>query len=258
VPFEAAAAREGGLRENVPMANAASWDARTYDAAFGFVAEGGADLVELLDPRPGERVLDLGCGTGRLTAALAEAGAEAVGVDADPAMIARAREQFPELRFELADGERLDSDPGRWGGPFDAVFSNAALHWMTRPEAVLRGVAALVRPGGRFVAELGAAGNIATIEDALRAALVEAGVPRVQQPSLWYFPSPAAYTALLERHGFELRALWHFERPTPLDGGEARCMAAHVRGAVFRHAGACRHRAGRARRRGADPRPAVG
>ena len=201
------------------MADRSTWDAEAYDESFRFVSDHGLELVRLLDPQPGERIVDLGCGTGRLAAAIAGAGAEVVGIDSDPAMIGRARAQFPALRFERGDGERLDEDRERWGGPFDAVCSNAALHWMTRPEAVLRGVAGLLRPGGRFVAELGAAGNIAIVEAALRAALEEAGVPRAEQPAPWYFPSPADYASLLEQHGFEVRALWCFERPTPLEGG---------------------------------------
>ena len=206
------------------MPDRSTWDAETYDESFRFVSDHGLDLVRLLDPQPGERTLDLGCGTGRLAAAIAEAGAEVVGIDSDPAMIAQSRAQFPgaqfpALRFEQGDGERLDEDLGRWGGPFDAVCSNAALHWMRRPAAVLRGVAGLLRPGGRFVAELGAAGNIAIVEEALRASLEEAGVPRAEQPEGWFFPSPAVYAGLLEQHGFEVRALWCFDRPTPLEGG---------------------------------------
>lgn len=216
------------------MTSPSTWDADGYDASFAFVSDHGESLVRLLEPTDGERVLDLGCGTGRLTAAIAATGADAVGLDGDPAMVERAREQFPGLRFELADAQRLAEDPQRWGGTFDAVFSNAALHWMTEPEAVLRGVAALLRPGGRFVAELGAAGNIATVETALRDALDEAGVPREAQPAPWYFPTPAGYAALLERHGLELRALWHFARPTPLEGGaEGLARWLHMFGATF-------------------------
>lgn len=154
---------------------AAGWDARAYDESFGFVSDHGEPLVRLLDPRPGERVLDLGCGTGRLAADIAARGAETVGVDRDAAMIAAARERFPpsahpSLAFVRGDGEALGRAAGL-AGPFDAVFSNAALHWMTRPDAVLRGVRALLRPGGRLVAELGGRGNVAAIERALRAAL---------------------------------------------------------------------------------------
>ena len=186
--------------------------------------------MRLLDPRPGERVLDLGCGTGRLAADIAAGGAEAVGVDRDAAMIAAARERFPpsahpSLAFVRGDGEALGRVAGL-AGPFDAVFSNAALHWMTRPDAVLRGVGALLRPGGRLVAELGGRGNVAAIERALRDALAAEGAPPARRA--WFFPGVAEYAALLERHGFEPRLLTLFDRPTPLEGGEGG-MAAWLR-----------------------------
>ena len=203
------------------------WDARAYDESFGFVTEHGEPLVRLLDPRPGERVLDLGCGTGRLAAAIAGRGAETVGVDLDAAMIAAARERFPPsarraLAFVRGDGEALEGVAGL-EGPFDAVFSNAALHWMTRPDAVLRGVRALLRPGGRLVAELGGRGNVAAIERALRDALAAEGAPLPERA--WYFPGAAEYASLLERSGFEPRLLTTFDRPTPLEGGEGGLAA---------------------------------
>ena len=190
------------------------WDARAYDQSFRFVSDHGASLVELLDPQPGERILDLGCGTGRLAATIAESGAEVLGVDRDAAMIDAARAQFPAIEFVQADGEALEL-----AGPFDAVFSNAALHWMTQPEAVLRGVRALLRPHGRLVAELGGRGNIALIEGALRAALDTEGLPRERQARPWFFPSVAEYAALLEEHDLEPRMMALFDRPTPLEGG---------------------------------------
>lgn len=186
------------------------WDAETYDRSFGFVAAYGEALVDVLDPRPGERVLDLGCGTGALTARIAERGAEVAGVDADPQMIATARENHPRLPFEVADGHTL-----RVAEPYDAVFSNAALHWMLDPDAVIARVYAALRPAGRFVAEMGGAGNVATILDAVRAAWVELGAggdPRLRQ----YYPSPAEYATRLEAGGFEVRQLHYFDRPTPL------------------------------------------
>ena len=197
------------------MAEPHDWDARSYDESFRFVADRAAELVTLLDPRPGERILDLGCGTGRLTAVIASRGASVVGVDRDAAMIEAAREQFPDVEFAIGDGEALDL-----AGPFDAVFSNAALHWMTRPEVVLHGVARLLRPGGRFVAELGGHGNVAVIEGALREALARQGVPAERQPRVWYFPSEAEYGSLLQQHGLDVRELALFDRPTPLEGGE--------------------------------------
>ena len=217
------------------MSSTPGWDARAYDESFRFVSDHAGDLVALLDPQPGERILDLGCGTGRLAAAIAECGASVTGVDSDAAMIEAARAQFPAaahptLDFARADGEALAE--AALAGPFDAVFSNAALHWMTRPKAVLRGLSALLRPGGRLVAELGGHGNVVTVEDALRDALEAEGVARERQPRPWYFPSLAEYAALLEQHGFEPRLMTLFDRPTTLEDGEPG-MAAWLR--MFGH-----------------------
>ena len=176
----------------------------------------GAGVLALLAPRPGERVLDLGCGTGHLTDAIAESGAEAFGLDANAAMIHVARETYPHLRFEVADAHDMRLDQ-----PVDAVFSNAALHWMTRPSEVVRSVAAVLRPGGRFAAEMGGSGNIAHILGPLRAALEAEGIPRAEQLAPWYFPAPDEYLALLAAHGLEVRYMRLFSRMTPLEGGDA-------------------------------------
>lgn len=204
--------------------SSAGWDARAYDESFRFVSDHAGDLVEVLDPRPGERILDLGCGTGLLAAAIADRGASVVGLDSDAAMIEAARARFPAadhpaLAFVRGDGETLEE--ASLPGPFDAVFSNAALHWMTRPQAVLRGLHTLLRPGGRLVAELGGRGNVAIVETALRDALEAEGVPRERQPEPWYFPGLAEYAALIEQHGLEPRAMTLFDRPTTLEDGEA-------------------------------------
>lgn len=191
------------------------WDAAAYGQRFGFVAQLAEDLVGLLDPQPGERIVDLGCGTGTLAAQIAARGADVLGVDADPAMIDAARAAYPTLRFEVVSAYDFTADP-----PLDAVFSNAALHWMTRPEDVLRRVAAALSPGGRFVAEMGGGRNTELVSTAIRAALARRGIPSERQARPWYFPTPAEYATLLERHGFEVRALWHFERFTPLVPGD--------------------------------------
>ncbi len=196
------------------------WDAAAYGQRFGFVAQLAEDLVALLDPQPGERIVDLGCGTGTLAAQIAARGAEVLGIDADPAMIDAARAaypavRFPALRFEVVSAYDFIADP-----PVDAVFSNAALHWMTRPEDVLRRVAAALRPGGRFVAEMGGGRNTELVSAAIRGALARRGIPPERQARPWYFPTPAEYATLLERHGFEVRALWHFERFTRLAPGD--------------------------------------
>lgn len=202
-----------------PAADAPGWAAEAYDAGFHFVSDFGASVVALLDPQPGERILDLGCGTGTLAATIAAAGAHVVGVDADAAMVARACSQHPGLDLRHGDAHQLQLRPAE--PPFDAVFSNAALHWMTRPRAVLRSVAAVLRPGGRFVGEMGSDGNVAFVLGATRAALAAEGVPLAAQAQPWFYPSPAAYGALLEAAGFEVRLLAAFPRPTPLAGGAA-------------------------------------
>lgn len=108
------------------------WNAHAYDRSFGFVSQHGKSALELLNPQPGERILDLGCGTGELTSQIADAGADVEGIDADENMVAVARQRRPDLVFRRADGHTFRVDEG-----FDAVFSNAALHWMLRPAAVV-------------------------------------------------------------------------------------------------------------------------
>ena len=188
------------------------WDSELYDESFGIITRLGAGVLELLAPRPGERILDLGCGTGHLTAQIAAAGARVVGIDAAEAMIARARELYPQLRFEVAKGEDFALEV-----PMDAVFSSAALHWMSPPEAVAACVLRALKPGGRFVAEMGGKGNVATIVEAVHRALEEEGIPRRQVNSPWYFPGIGEYAPLLERAGFEVVFMHLFDRPTPLD-----------------------------------------
>jgi SAM-dependent methyltransferase len=166
------------------------WDADRYQRQFGFVSGMAGDLVELLGPRPGEVVLDLGCGTGELAAAIAASGARVLALDSDPAMVAAARRRLGDDRVLLADGHAFTL-----ADPVDGVFSNAALHWMPRAAEVIGRVRAALRPGGRFVAELGGAGNIDAILDALGAAMAEAGLPAPACP--WYFPTPAQNATLL-------------------------------------------------------------
>ena len=188
------------------------WDSRLYDESFGIITQLGAGVVELLAPKPGERIVDLGCGTGGLTAQIAAAGAEVIGIDASEAMIARATASYPALRFEVAKGEDFAIEE-----PIDAVFSSAALHWMSPPEAVAASVARALRPGGRFVAEMGGRGNVATIIDAIYQALDDECIPRERVRHPWYFPSTGEYASLLERVSFEVALMQLFDRPTPLD-----------------------------------------
>jgi trans-aconitate methyltransferase len=187
-----------------------SWDAATYDASFSFVPAFGTAVLDLLDPQPGERVLDLGCGSGDLTAAIAARGADVTGVDSSPEMLARAGERFPHLRLLLADGHDLQVPE-----PVDAVFSNAALHWMRDPDEVLAGVRGALRTGGRFVAEMGGAGNVSALISSLQAAAFRLDLDTdLELP--WYFPTPAEQSARLEQAGFTVRLLHFVDRPTPL------------------------------------------
>jgi trans-aconitate methyltransferase len=190
-----------------------SWDAVAYDQKHSFVWQLAADLLELLAPRPGERILDLGCGTGHLTRRIADAGADVVGLDADPGMIEQARRHYPGIRFE--QGDAADFSVAQ---PYDAVFSNAVLHWVRDPEGAVRCIARALRAGGRLVAEFGGRGNVASVLAAVQATLAERGHPGI--PSPWYYPSIGEYAPLLERHGLEVRQASLSDRPTALEGGE--------------------------------------
>src|SRR5580692_1287923 len=187
------------------------WSAQRYAATAHFVPAFGAPVVELLAPQPGERILDLGCGDGVLTEKIAAAGASVVAVDAAPDMVAAAKARGLDAR--VVPGQSLTFDR-----EFDAVFSNAALHWMRPPEAVLAGVARALKPGGRFVAEMGGHNNTAAIQTAFRAVLARRGIEALSL-SPWYFPSAAAYQAKLEVAGFRVEEIVIIPRPTPLEAG---------------------------------------
>ncbi len=187
------------------------WDARLYEDKHSFVWKHGASLVELLAPQAGERVLDLGCGTGHLTAQIAAAGADVVGIDSSPDMIDQARRKYPQLRFAIADAQALSFQE-----EFDAVFSNAVLHWVTEAGEVVHGVARTLKPGGRFIAEFGGRGNVKAILAAMQRAARSMGCGTVESP--WYFPSICEYGVLLENAGLEVTFATLFDRPTPLQG----------------------------------------
>ncbi len=186
------------------------WDPERYARNARFVADLGAPLVELLAPQRGETILDLGCGDGALTETLVARGAVVVGVDGSAEQVAAARARGLDAR--QADGQSLDFDAA-----FDAVFSNAALHWMRRADAVIAGVWRALKPGGRFVGEMGGAGNVAGIITALVAALDRRGLDG-QAANPWYFPTPEDYRRRLEGQGFEVLSIALIDRPTPLPG----------------------------------------
>jgi len=188
------------------------WDSALYEDRHSYVWRKGEALVELLELRPGDRVLDLGCGTGHLTAHIAAQGADVTGIDLSASMIAQARQNFPKLKFVLGDGSAF-----RFEEPFDRVFSNAALHWMPEADSVVASVRENLKPEGLFVLEMGAKGNIRHMLAALESVLRDGGfTPR----NPWYFPSAAEYAGLLEKHGFEIAGLWTFDRPSELEHPE--------------------------------------
>lgn len=190
-----------------------TWDTTTYDRDFAFVSAYGAELLDWLRAQPGERILDLGCGTGELAERIVNTGAVVIGIDSDPGMIQAARRRLPDADLRVADGHDFAVDE-----PVDAVFSNAALHWMPAAVEVLGCVSDALRHGGRFVAEMGATGNVATVMAAVDQACREAGLPVRDWP--WFFPSPAQYAAMLEDAGLEIRELDFRDRPTKLAGDD--------------------------------------
>ena len=188
------------------------WDSSLYDDRHSFVWKKSADLIDVLAPEAGERILDLGCGTGHLAAEIAACGAEVIGIDSSVSMIAQARQNFPKLKFQLADARDFHFDT-----PFDAVFSNAALHWVREADQVAGCIARALRPGGRLVLEMGVQGNIARVVKGVESVLKEAGYP---VENTWYFPSLGEYSTLLERHGFEIVEAQTFPRWNKLEHPE--------------------------------------
>lgn len=193
--------------------NTQQWNANLYDTNHKFVSSLAIDLVGLLSPKANERILDVGCGTGHLTQDIANYGSEVLGIDSAETMILRSRQNYPNLQFAVMDAINLE-----FTEEFDAVFSNAVLHWIKQPEKVIAGVWKSLKPGGRFVAEFGGKGNIDFIQTELERAICQenSAFEKVSNPN--YFPSIGEYSSLLEKQGFELTFATLFNRPTPLDG----------------------------------------
>lgn len=190
------------------------WDAKLYDDKHAFVFQYGESVLELLDVKPGERILDLGCGTGHLTKKIQEEGAEVVGIDASPDMIAKAKENYPGLDFRVANGADFNFDE-----PFDAVFTNATLHWIQDADGVIKSVYRVVKPSGRFVGEFGGKGNNRLMLAAAATVLEKHGYHYGNNINRWYYPSTAEYAARLEAQGFRVTLITHFDRPTLLQDG---------------------------------------
>jgi trans-aconitate methyltransferase len=190
------------------------WNAELYDDKHSFVFQYGESVLELLEVKPGERILDLGCGTGHLTKQIQEQGAEVIGIDASPEMIEKARESYADIPFEVADARNFHFDE-----PFDAVFTNATLHWIHDTHGVIKSVYNVLKPGGRFVGEFGGKGNNQLMIAATATVLKKYGYAKGNNINPWYYPSTAEYATKLEAHGFRVTFTTHFDRPTLLQDG---------------------------------------
>ena len=202
------------------------WDPEAYGREGAFVHKLAGGVVEWLDTKPGERILDLGCGDGQLSARLAVAGANITGVDASPAMVEAARARG--VTAEQAQAESLPFP----AGAFDAVFSNAVLHWVRGQDMMMAEVHRVLKKTGRFVAEMGGHGNVAAIHVAFRAVLARYGFEK-REDGVNYYPTPAAYRRRLENHGFTVERIELIPRPTPLaEGGMAGWLHTFRRGVL--------------------------
>lgn len=188
---------------------AQTWDPEAYGRTGAFVHQLADGVVYWLAAQSSERILDLGCGDGQLTVRVAATGAEVSGVDASPQMVAAARARG--VTAEVGDAEALPYPDGS----FEAVFSNAALHWVRNQDAMLGEVRRVLKSGGRFVAEMGGHGNIAAIRVAFMAALARNGLAG-REDGVNYYPTAEGYQRRLERHGFRVERIALIPRPTPL------------------------------------------
>lgn len=202
-----------------------AWNATQYALNGRFVADLAGGVIDLLDARPGERILDLGCGDGALTTKIAASGAVVTGLDSSESMVAAAR--AAGIAAQMIDADALD-----FNHEFDAVFSNAALHWMRNQDTVLAGVHRALKRGGRFVAEMGGHGNIAAIQVALLAVFSKRGID-YGAAAQNYFPTPASYELRLRHHGFDVHYIELLPRPTPLPESGMRGWLETFRSGIF-------------------------
>jgi len=205
---------------------AQTWNPETYARDGAFVPELGGGVIEWLEAQPGERILDLGCGTGQLTERIAATGATVTAIDASPQMVAAARARG--IAAEEGSAESLPYPDQS----FNAVFSNAVLHWVRGQDEMLSQVRRVLTPGGRFVAEMGGLGNIAAIRVAFAAVLAHLGFPALGERGN-YYPTAEAYSQRLQRHGFTVARILLFPRPTPLgENGMSGWLNTFCRGAL--------------------------
>jgi SAM-dependent methyltransferase len=198
------------------------WNAADYARVGGFVAELGGAALDLLDPKPGERILDIGCGEGTLTKKIIGRGATVLGVDNSPEMITAARANG-------IDAVLLDATDMTFSLEFDAVFSNATLHWVLEKEQVARAIFRALKAGGRFAGEMGGEGNLQKLRDALDEELIIRGVVPPAEASNWY-AAPEEFARVYEAAGFHQLDARLIERPTPIEHGIAEWVTTFRRG----------------------------
>jgi len=189
------------------------WNTKLYNDKHSFVTKYGEDLIGWLHPQKGERILDLGCGTGQLAFEISESGAEVVGMDKSTEMISQAKASYPHLRFQVKDATNF-----QFNEKFDAVFSNATLHWVNKQQQAIRCIYNSLKEGGRFVFEMGGKRNIESITTSLEKAIAEEGFVNKLSKDFWLFPSVAEYAALLEKQGFTVTSALYLNRDTALTG----------------------------------------
>jgi SAM-dependent methyltransferase len=184
-----------------------------YATNARFVADLAGDVFSMLAPKRREHIMDLGCGDGVLTKQILDSGATVVGVDLNAEFVQSTR----RLGIESIHADAQQALPTSRNGTFDAVFSNAALHWMRDdPDAVIRSVHCMLKPGGRFVAECGGHLNVSSIVVAFSTVLSARGYPATCP---WYFPSDVQYAARLQAGGFVVKSIGLIPRPTVLPAG---------------------------------------
>jgi trans-aconitate methyltransferase len=191
-----------------------NWNTHLYDEKHNYVFKFGEDVINLLKPQPGEKILDLGCGTGHLTNLIAEAGAEVYGIDSSVEMVEQARLKFPALKFDVVDATNF-----KFEEKYDAVFSNAVLHWISEKEKVVECVSNCLKHGGRFVAEFGGKDNVKNVISSIGKILIANGFSNNTKYIDWYFPSIAEYASILEKAGFRVTYAIHFDRDTYMNEG---------------------------------------
>ena len=212
----------GGHALTTTIASTSRWDAADYARVGRFVADLGEAALDLLDPKLGERILDVGCGDGALTRKIVQRGADVVGVDNSPELVAAA--QAIGLDVHLMDAADMAFDR-----EFDAAFSNAALHWMLDRDRVAKAISRALKNGGRFAGEMGGEGNLAQLREALDAELVARGYPPPLESSNWY-PSVDEFAAVYEAAGFTEIDARLIERPTPIPDGVSQWVTTFRRG----------------------------